>query len=102
MVPDFSDLLSASSAVNPAKLFPMSRIPNILPDSAMDDMKLDRSVVRFTTFAQSDIDDRAFWHAQTVAVRLAQVERLRQMNYGYDPATARLQRVFGVIQRAPR
>lgn len=68
----------------------------------MDDIKLDRSAVRVTTFAQSDADDRAFWHAQTIAVRLAQLERLRQMNYGYDPATARLQRVFGVIQRASR
>jgi hypothetical protein len=80
----------------------MKPVPNIALHDAGDELRLDRSVVRVTTFAQSAADERAYWHAQTVATRLEQVERLRRMNYGHDPTTARLQRVFGFIQRASR
>ena len=83
------------------KLNPMKPMPRLLPDGAMDELKMDRSVVRVTTLAQADEDDRVFWQAQTIAVRLAQVERLRQMNYGYDPATARMQKIIGARNGQP-
>jgi hypothetical protein len=41
-------------------------------------------------------DDLAYWLTQTPETRLRAGEFIRQMVYGYDPATVRLQRVFEV------
>jgi hypothetical protein len=38
-------------------------------------------------------EDRRFWHLKTPAERLAAAEQLRQVAYGYDAATARIQAV---------
>ena len=38
-------------------------------------------------------EDRLFWHSKTPAERLAAAEQLRQVAYGYDAATARIQAV---------
>ena len=57
--------------------------------------KLDR-----TAFSVCDLespgDDLAYWLSRTPQERLAAVEFLRQMMYGYDPATARVERVLEV------
>jgi hypothetical protein len=45
-----------------------------------------------------DPDERAFWWSKTPHERLAAMEFLRQLNYGYDPDTARLERVFEVVE----
>lgn len=41
-----------------------------------------------------DSDEKAYWQSKTPAERLAALEFMRQVMYGYDPATARLQRVL--------
>jgi hypothetical protein len=41
-------------------------------------------------------DDRAYWRTKTPIQRLEALEFMRQTMYGYDPATARLQRVLTV------
>lgn len=46
-------------------------------------------------------DEKAYWHNQTPAARLEALEFLRQVMYGYDPATDRLQRVLEVVKRTP-
>jgi len=43
-------------------------------------------------------DDRQFWLSKTPQERLAAVEFMRAVNYGYDPTTARLQRVLAVVE----
>lgn len=43
-------------------------------------------------------DERAFWLSKTPEERLRAAEYLRQLLYGYDPATLRLQRVFEVVE----
>ena len=43
-------------------------------------------------------DDRAFWLSRTVEERFVAAEQMRQMAYGYDPTTARLQRVLRVVE----
>ncbi|MFA7237689.1 MAG: hypothetical protein WC058_12575 [Phycisphaeraceae bacterium] len=59
--------------------------------------RLDRRAFSVTSLnAQSD--ERAYWRSVSPADRLRTVEFLRQQQYGYDPATARLQRVFEVAQ----
>ena len=47
-------------------------------------------------------DDREYWWQQTPEARLAAVETMRQVVYGYDPAAGRLQRLLELAQRAPR
>ncbi len=47
-------------------------------------------------------DDRNYWWQQTPEVRLAALETMRQVVYGYDPAAGRLQRLLELAQRAPR
>ena len=43
-------------------------------------------------------DDKAYWLSKTPAERMQAMEYMRQIAYGYDPATERLQRVFEVAQ----
>ena len=57
-----------------------------------------RSVeVQSLTDESSDV---AYWRSRTPAERLEAVEHLRQLNYGYDPAAARLQRILEIAQLA--
>jgi hypothetical protein len=39
-------------------------------------------------------DEKSYWQSKTPAERLAALEFMRQVMYGYDPTTARLQRVL--------
>lgn len=58
--------------------------------------KADRNKVE--TFAMGkEPRDRSYWMSKTPEERLAALEFLRQVTYGYDPATARLQRVVELI-----
>ena len=44
-------------------------------------------------------DEKAYWLSKTPHERLEAVELMRQMIYGYDPSTTRLQRVLEIAQR---
>lgn len=61
----------------------------------MDWEELDR-----TAFSICDVGDEGndleYWLSRTPEERLAAVEYLRQMMYGYDPATARMERVLEI------
>ena len=48
----------------------------------------------------NDVEDRAFWHAQSPESRLRALEFLRRVMYG-DAATAGLQRILAVAQLEP-
>lgn len=52
----------------------------------------------FSSFAEREAADRAYWHSRTPQERVAALELMRQKAYGYDPATARLQRVLEITQ----
>ena len=45
-----------------------------------------------------DPDEKAYWLSKTPHERLQAVELMRQVIYGYDPASERLQRFFEVAQ----
>jgi len=47
-------------------------------------------------------DEKAYWLSKTPQERLQALELMRQIVYGYDPSTTRLQRVFEVAQRTQR
>ena len=42
--------------------------------------------------------DKAYWREKSPRERMEALELLRQIIYGYDPATTRLQRVFEVAE----
>ena len=63
--------------------------------------KLDRTAFSVgSVFDESD--EKAYWLSKTPQERLEAVELMRQIIYGYDPSTIRLQRVFEIAQLKPR
>ncbi len=63
--------------------------------NAISTAKMDKTTVSVVSLTDES-DDKEFWLSKTPQERLETVELLRQLNYGYDPTTARLQRVFEV------
>jgi hypothetical protein len=61
-----------------------------------DKYGLDRSVVETAKLTDKP-NDRQYWLSKTPDERFEALEILRQIAYGYDPATERLQRVFEII-----
>jgi hypothetical protein len=51
------------------------------------------SAPRVLSRQEAEQEDRILWHAKTPAERLAAAEQLRQVAYGYDASTARIQPV---------
>lgn len=64
------------------------------------DNRLDRSC--FSVATLGDDDSRQYWRGRTPEERLAALEFLRQVMYGYDPASARVQRLLEVDELARR
>ena len=53
----------------------------------------------FTVASLSDADDdKAYWHSSSVFERLQAVEQMRQVVYGYEPASGGVQRTFEVAE----
>lgn len=64
--------------------------------------KLDRTVLTISGL-HDESDEKQFWLSKTPAERLAALELMRQILYGYEPETApRFQRVLTVIERPRR
>jgi hypothetical protein len=64
---------------------------------SLDDVKLDRSAFEITALGD-ETSDREYWRAKSPEERMQALELMRQMIYGYDPATTRLQRVFEIVE----
>ena len=65
----------------------------------IESLRVDRSAFRVDRLG-SDGGDREYWKSRTPQERMEYLELLRQINYGYDPVTDRLQRVFEVAKLA--
>ena len=64
----------------------------------IDSAKVKRDAfIVMSLFGESD--EKFYWFSKTPYERLAAVEFMRQIIYGYDPSTTRLQRVFEITQR---
>ena len=66
--------------------------------SNLTEFKLDKSAFSVVPLSQAD-DEKEYWLAKTPRERLEALEFVRQVFYGYDPDTTRLQRVFEVVKR---
>ena len=53
----------------------------------------------FSVTAVHANDDSTYWQQKTYVERIEAVEQLRQVIFGYDPSTERLQRILTVTQR---
>lgn len=58
-------------------------------------VKKDAFIVK-SLFEESD--EKSYWLSKTPYERLTAMELMRQIIYGYDPSTTRLQRVFKITQ----
>ena len=65
--------------------------------NAIDALKMDKSSLSVASTSEES-EDKEYWHAKTPQERLQAVELMRQINYGYDPTTTRLQRVLEVVK----
>jgi hypothetical protein len=72
------------------------------PVSPLDAIRMDKTVFSVvSSFEEAEEADKAYWAAQTPAARLEALELMRQVVFGYDPLTARMERVIEVVKRVP-
>jgi hypothetical protein len=59
-----------------------------------------RANIESLAFAEADQRDREYWWSRTPAERMRELERLRQLNYGYGQGKPlpRFQRILRVAQ----
>ena len=65
-----------------------------------DESTVDRSAFSVSTFSEAADEDKAYWLSRTPQERLAALEQMRQINYGYDPVSDRIQRTIEVAERS--
>ncbi len=65
-----------------------------------DENRLDRDF--FSVGTLDDDDARHYWQTRTPDERLSALEFLRQVMYGYDPASGRVERVLEVAELGER
>jgi hypothetical protein len=63
----------------------------------LDSVKIDRKAFSVASVLEPS-DEKAYWLSKTPDERLQAAELMRQIVYGYDPSTTRLQRVLEVAQ----
>jgi hypothetical protein len=66
-----------------------------------DTLRVDRTTLTKAPLTAQG-NDSAYWCTQTPRQRLAALEYLRQLNYRYDPDTARLSRLHRPVKRPAR
>jgi hypothetical protein len=65
--------------------------------NAVDSARLDRSAFQVGSL-KDEREELEYWRAKSPEERMEALELMRQIIYGYDPATTRLQRVFEVVE----
>jgi hypothetical protein len=61
-------------------------------------VKIDRKALSVASLLEPS-DEKVYWLSRTPYERLEAAELMRQIVYGYDPSTTRLQRVFEIARR---
>ena len=63
----------------------------------IDEVRMDKTRISVVT-TDTPSDAKEYWRTRTMEERLIALELTRQIFYGYDPATTRLQRVLEVTR----
>ena len=64
----------------------------------IDEVRMDKTFFEALVTDNPGNDDKEFWRSKTIPERLQALELIRQIIYGYDPDTARIQRVLEVLR----
>ncbi|HYH87432.1 MAG TPA: hypothetical protein VEX60_18405 [Pyrinomonadaceae bacterium] len=64
---------------------------------AEDSLRLDKTAFTITPLSD-EAEEKEYWRHKSPEERLQAVESMRQIIYGYDPSTSRLQRVLTIAQ----
>jgi hypothetical protein len=67
---------------------------------AIDTFKMDKKAISVTSLFEES-DEKEYWLSKTPQERLEALELMRQINYGYNPTTDRLQKVLEVAKLTP-
>jgi hypothetical protein len=62
-------------------------------------LKMNKNILSIVTDF-SEADDKDYWFSLSPVERLEAIELMRQIIYGYDPSSDRLQRVFTIAERS--
>jgi len=65
-----------------------------------ESLHIDKAALTITPLSESD--EKEYWLAKSPYERLQAVELMRQILYGYDPTTTRLQRILTVAHQVIR
>lgn len=68
---------------------------------AADSLRLDKTTL-IVTGISDEAEEMEYWRHKSPLERWQAIEQMRQIVYGYDPLTARLQRVLTVTQLSRR
>jgi hypothetical protein len=93
-------VLCTPSTISSGMVLVVTGRPYTILSQGMDTIstvKMDKTAFSVASLTDEP-DEKAYWMTKTPQERLEVVELLRQLNYGYDPATARLQRVLAVVE----
>jgi hypothetical protein len=61
-------------------------------------LKVDKTALVISSL-DDPTDETVYWSTKTPTERLAAIEVMRQIIYGYDPTTTRLKRVLTITER---
>ena len=62
-------------------------------------LKVDRTAFSIISLDDQDEDEKEYWRNKSPHERLEALEKTREILYGKDSTTARLQRVFEIVER---
>jgi hypothetical protein len=65
--------------------------------NTIDTLRIDRNTFSVTSLFDES-DEKAYWLSKTPHERLEAMELMRQINYGYDSTTARIQRILEIAE----
>lgn len=71
--------------------------PRSNPKLLIDTARVDRRALDVVDLHEQG-NDVAYWRTRSVNERLEALELMRQIAYGYDPSTERLQRILEVVE----
>jgi beta-mannanase len=70
----------------------------IIMSDLVQSWKMDRTAFSVKSLTEAAEEDRTYWRSKTLEERLTALELMRQIHYGYDPSTERLQRVLEIVE----
>jgi hypothetical protein len=59
--------------------------------------KIDKTAFSVSSFDEKS-DEKKYWQTKSIEERLLALEFMRQIFYGYNPITERLQRIFSIAE----